>query len=348
MYWPTTTAKRLHLSPSGLGSEQEHDANANIIHAAESYDANLWATLTASTLTIWSYRPSQVVAALVRTQKSIEEYGANVRIRWKPDGLGIFVETDQSYLLLYAVKFVPQKQASVYSYIPSNGSGARSKITKELLAPSLSTLRSTFAPGPGEGSSLGEGKQLAIDIRFKLVLRMDAGLSTSVSTDDHLIVATKNPPALQCIPWPEDSSASSQRKGNPQTRTSVLSRLDWIVNEQQRDEKEDAAPIPPHIIDLVYSHEMDMYLFVTSDGRAYCAHLQMDSRTSIWRGHCFHGILDRRRRPSNLDPNERDSDPPKDLPLVSKGRCAAINARFSLLAVGLEDGTVAVYTFSST
>lgn len=343
MYWPTTTAKRLHLSPSGLNSEQ--DANAHIIHAAESYDADLWATLTASTLTIWSYRPSQVVAALVRTPKSIEEYGANTRIRWKPDGLGIFVETDQSYLLLYSVKFVPQKQASVYSYIPSNGSGARSKVTKELLAPSLSTLRSTFAPGPGEGSSLGEGKQLAIDIRFKLVLRIDAGLSTSVSTDDHLIVATKNPPALQCIPWPEDPSGP--RKGTPQTRTSILSRLDWIVNEhsQTQDEEKSQNTPAPHIVDLVYSHEMDMYLFVTSDGRAYCAHLQMDSRTSIWRGHCFHGILDRRRRPSNLDPNERDTAPSTNLAPENRGRCAAINARFSLLAVGLEDGTVTVYTF---
>lgn len=348
MYWPTTTARRLHLSPSGLASGEEFDSNPNIVHAAESYDADLWATLTASTLTIWSYRPSQVVAALVRTSKSIEEYGANVRLRWKPNGLGIFVETDQSYLLLYSIKFVPQRQASVYSYTPSNGSGSRSKTTKELLAPSISSLRSTFAPGPGEGSNLGEGKQLALDIYFKLVLRIDAGLSTSVSTDNHLIVATRNPPALQCIPWPEDPGNSNPRTSGPQTRTSVLSRLDWIISEHtltQGDSNEgsqEKTPSPPHIIDLVYSHEMDIYLFVTSDGRAYCAHMQMDSRTSIWRGHCFHGALDRRWRPSSTN---AEDIPSLSLSPDNKARCAAINARFSLLAVGLEDGTVSVYTF---
>lgn len=360
MYWPTTTARRLHLSPSGLhpgtaqggtegGAKGIAPDNHRILHIARSYDGGLWASLTADTLSVWGIRPSQVLASLVRTPRSLHDYGANTRLHWNADGLGVVVETDQSYLLLYSLRFLPQRQAHVYSYIPSNGSGARGRVAKELLAPSLATLRSTFAPGPGEGSDLGEGKRLAIDLRFKLVLRIDAGLASSVSTDDYLVVSTQSPPAVQCIPWPEEPSTSSSpgasTKGNPQTRTTVLSRLDWLIQEEDGQEIQEKGAT--HVVSMVYSHEMDIFVWITSDGRAYCTHVQMDSRTSIWRGRCFHGAPTRRRRSSAMKLPDEEAKAEMAVPLApgQRSRCAAINARFSLLAVGREDGVVSIYTF---
>lgn len=102
-------------------------------------------------------------------------------------------QTDKSYLLLYSLHTLPPGQSRIYSYVPSTGSGAKSKTTKEPLAPSLASLRASFAPGAGEGAGtaaselqggnaseavgLAEGRQLALDIRFHLVLRIDAGLA---------------------------------------------------------------------------------------------------------------------------------------------------------------------------
>lgn len=312
MYWPTTTAKRLHISPAGLdkliGERSNHNRNGkadeeahspeassssstqNIVHIARSRNGHLWAAISADTLSIWNSRPTQVVAALVRTPISLVEYGQNIRVQWTEDGLGLVIETDQSFLLLYNVVVLPEKESQIYSYIPSNGSGAKSRVTNESLAPSIASLKSSFASGAGEGTGAmagelkgvdgggtqtpGEGKQAGLDIRFKLVLRIDAQLACTATTREHLIVATKSPPAIQCIPWPERNSS----QGGVQTRTSLMDRLDWLLAAQVDDEEEKTEAV--YAKQILHSRAMDMYVWLTSDGRAYCASLEMDSRVS--------------------------------------------------------------------
>lgn len=197
MYWPITTARRLHLSPSGLDKTRIEDSAADegadeerIVHFGRSRNGHLWAAVSAKTLSVWNTRPSQAIAALVRTRRSLKEYGNNTRVSWNEDGLGIVVETDQSYLLLYTLVFLDEP---IYSYVPSTGSGAKSK-NKEPYAPNPAALSTSFAAGPGEGTGAmatelrgagnmagsqgpGEGEQTTAEIRFKLVLRIDAGLS---------------------------------------------------------------------------------------------------------------------------------------------------------------------------
>lgn len=116
---------------------------------------------------------------------------------------------------------------------------------------------------------------------------------------------------------------------------------------------------------MYYSRAMDLYVWISSDGRAYAATLQVDTRTCIWKGRCFYGAPPRpSRRPSMklktvLDavPEEGEADevspigqaasPPglPDLPEEQVVRTAAINAKMSLLAVGRVDGTVVIYSF---
>lgn len=417
MYWPTTTARRLHLSPAGLhgdhitartedvvevqaiGAPLDADAdnkraevrgdeaaagpstprltsnNASsapssplserIVHVARSRHGHLWAALTADTLSIWSVRPAQTLAALVRTPKSIVEYGANVRLHWNTNGRGIVVETSQNYLLLYTLHALPPRHSQIYSYIPSTGSGARSRSTKEPLAPSLASLRTSFTPGPGEGQGtaaeelqgssvnsavgLGDGRHLALDIRFHLVLRIDAGLSAILCTDDYLIVFTKAPPAVQCIPWPDDGSLDAGERPKRTTRTTLVERLDWILTSGLEDHVQ-----TPFVTAASYSEHLNLYVFISSDGRAYSAQLEMDTRTAIWRGKCFHGAPRKARKSVVSDVSnslilEADADASKDaihsLTTEEQAITISINARFSLLAVGLRNGVVQVYTY---
>lgn len=199
-------------------------------------------------------------------------------------------------------------------------------------------------------------------------------------TNAYLIVATKTPPAIQCIPWPEDPSTSSNG-ARPTTRTSLLGRLDWIIKDKTADPASNASSseAPVHIREIYHSRAMDVFVWLTSDGRAYSANLELDSRTSIWRGKCFHGEPRRRRRRSSAfrhepllseaaEPQSAISDASINMSVDGDGEeneepgsygvgenatllpqeralCASINAKFSLISIGLQDGTVAMYNY---
>ncbi|KAK0557552.1 WD40 repeat protein [Tilletia horrida] len=318
MYWPTSAARVLTLN--GAGSPPHP-----IIAIARSRSGAYWASLTAASLTIWSTRPCQIVAAVHRTQRSIDEYGANTAFSFKPDGSAIIVETDASFALLYDIVFTPSpggsgSTSSIYSYTPSSGSGSKS-AKKESYAPTPTALRTSFQPEAGElvgsnvtsaGSELskagvgGNSPNEVVEISFRLVLRIDAGLSCALPIDSHMLVSTLTPPAIQAIPWPDQDNST--------TKTTSQSS---VINEEQ-------------VTSLVHSRAMNTFIWITEEGRAYSTSLTMDTKRPSWRGKCFHGAQNRSKT--------------NDFVPACK---AAINARFSLLTVGLEDGTLRIYAYRS-
>ncbi|KAN0063340.1 WD40 repeat protein [Thecaphora frezii] len=407
MYWPTSSAKRLHLSPSGLdrssaiadpgpshhvagdgdylphasGSRSPPPAvgasphDEHLVQLARSRNGQMWAALHPRTISIWQTRPAQAVAALTRTAKSVQEYGKNVRIEWRPDGRALLVETDKSFLLLYNLVFL-YPSSGIYSYIPASGSGTKSKSKiGEALAPGPSSLKNSFAPGAGESAAAGDlglsglvGE--ACELRFRLVVRIDAGLQWATSIETHMLVSTISPPAVQCIRWPDDGPDAPPRRddvSSPRTATSLIGSLDWMTSTPPADSD------VPYIGKILYSRPMDVFVWVASDGRVYAAHLDLADRHRPWQGYCFHGARPRRRRSSantaghlsrtnsirsevseegsqslgrrlEDDPEAASEAPP---PLPADQRCTAvsINAKFSLIAVGLQDGTIAVYNY---
>lgn len=433
MYWPTACAERIHLSPSGLDrpatflcfdkdaaqqlpspqSAHPESAAQQTIQVARSRNAMMWATLSNTTISIWSSRPAQVVAALVRTPQSIADYGNNTRIEWRPDGKALLVQTDLNFLLLYSI-LDRHPASSIYSYVPPSGSGSRSSMG-ELLAPNPNALRSSFAPGAGESAAapdlgLGGLAGQACQLRFRLVLRIDAGLRFATSTETHMLVSTTSPPAVQCIRWPDDNpDAPPPNYNDPlvRTRTSLASQLNWFTASTSGDPASDEKQhTQVHISHITYSRSMDVFVWISSDGRAYVANLDLlAQRSSPWTGRCFHGAPPKsRQRPSatverasealqvprpvqshpqrstatgsvqgeawskqsaepqpgdgahaqaNGDPHLHENangGPPSlptvaDLPSDQHATSVSINARFSLIALGLADGTVAIFTY---
>lgn len=434
MYWPTACAERIHLTPSGLdhpatflrfdkdAAQQLHSpdlgrhgsADERIIQIARSRNGMMWAVLSATTISIWSARPAQTVAALVRTPQSMADYGNNTRIEWRPDGRALVVQTDLSFLLLYNLVYLNPGSSS-YSYIPFSGSGSRSHAG-ELLAPNPHALRSSFAPGAGESAAAGDpglgglaGE--ACELRFRLVLRIDAGLRFATSTETHMLVSTTSPPAVQCIRWPDDDpNAPAPDVKDPliRTRTSLAAQLSWFISCSKAEQ--DSAEEQVQISHITYSRPMDVFVWITSDGRAYVANLDLLAEgSSPWSGRCFHGAPKHRKRrsstvarPSNSvespaaehvkagaatakeagyvgtdahpaqlaaaynaaerrnssDQTSAQADlssdqngsawalpPVADLPLEQHATSVSVNAKFSLIALGLVDGTVAVYNY---
>lgn len=140
-----------------------------------------------------------------------------------------------------------------------------------------------------------------------MVIKVDAGIGRALALDEELVVATQKPAAVQCIRWSPDSTGK-------QTSTELFSKMDWL-------------PKKTTVTEMIHDRPMNLSTWVTSDGSAYAVQRLTPSKDSespqkLFRGYGFH-------TPENTD---------------LYAMKAAINARFSLVAVGCADGTIHVYT----
>jgi RAB6A-GEF complex partner protein 1 len=169
--------------------------------------------------------------------------------------------------------------------------------------------------GVDEGAGLRE-----VTVRFRRAIKIDAGINAALALDDELLVSTAKPPAVQCIRWLPDETGS-------QTSAELLSKMDWISKRSS-------------IANMVYDRAMSLSVWVALDGRAYA-------------------VQRVRYRPSSSASLEELTEQGKALPTNHKlfqGYCfhepaseglgavgAAINARFSLLAISCMNGEIHVY-----
>ena len=161
--------------------------------------------------------------------------------------------------------------------------------------------------GPGEGPGVRD-----VSVRFRMVIKVDAGIESALALDEELVVATRKPAAVQCIRWTPDSSGS-------QTSTELLSRMAWVDKKVT-------------ITEMTHDRPMNLSTWITSDGKAYAVQRTPNGQPNgengeldpkkLFKGHCFHN------------------------PQGENGHAkrAVINARFSLIAVGCADGSIQVYT----
>lgn len=236
---------------------------------------------------------------VVRSNKSLASYGPNVALLVRPDSAIFVVQTTRGYLITYTL--VTDPDGRVYKpYFANNTSGQARR---------QSNFRSTRGQGgdrilwgPGEGGGVRE-----VSIRFRMVIKVDAGIGKALALDEELVVATQKPAAVQCIRWTPDSSGK-------QTSTELFSKMEWL-------------PKKTTVTEMVHDRPMNLSTWITSDGKAYAVQRLPPSKDTeapqkLFRGYSFHS---------------------PDKPELYAAK-AAINARFSLVAVGCADGTIHIYT----
>lgn len=170
MYWPHGISRKVHLSPTGLNNSSS-SSGEEILSTSRTRTASHFLTLTRSTLGIFSVKPIQSIAGLVRTKRSLEEYGSNQTADFNPEADVIIITTDQHFVLIYHL-VKPNHTASsgnvstdsIYSYAPSAAqsghvrslsqsltlSSINGKKKASLYAPSSVSLNSSFKSGSGE------------------------------------------------------------------------------------------------------------------------------------------------------------------------------------------------------
>ena len=240
----------------------------------------------------------------MRSESSLKSYGINVDLLLRPDSAIFVVRTSLGYLITYSL--ATDSESRVYKpYFTSHTNVQRRRQshwgTPGHVAPDQ------FLWGPGEGRGVSD-----ISVRFRMVIKVDAGIESALALDEEVVVATRKPAAVQCIRWTPDSSGS-------QTSTELLSKMAWLGKKVT-------------IKETTNDRSMNLSTWVTSDGKAYAVQRTPNGQPNpetgeldpkkLFKGHCFH-----------VPQGPHDH-----------AKHAVINARFSLIALGCADGAVRVYT----
>lgn len=206
----------------------------------------------------------------------------------KPDASIVVVQTSNGFLVTYSIVVDPDSR--VYQQIHDVGSQRKPAGTDSLI---LEQERAGFRE---------------VNIKFRMVIRIDAGIAAALALDREVVVATKKPPAVQCIKWTPNDAGK-------QTSTELTNRMGWMQKGSD-------------ITEMVYDRAMSLAVWITGSGTAYAVQRLPDSpnvsegNQRLFRGYGFHTADGRGTAATK----------------------AAINARFSLLAIGCVEGEIHVYT----
>ncbi|KAI8993372.1 RIC1-domain-containing protein [Pilobolus umbonatus] len=277
MYWLNGIASQLSLDCTVNRSKNEKKEDLDIISVQPCPNASMFITVTRTAFYVWSIKPITVLSFIKRTEKHILEFGENMNSIWKPDTSAFVIQTTKNFLLLYTL--ISYDQPSFEFNFPSSPHA--------------------FVTGPGEGK--GPRTLLA---RFKLTIKVDAGIACCTSDDDYLILATHSPWAIQYVSW------------NPQlhgSHTFLMSKL-GIMNTT--------------VVKMEFNKQMDRSVWISNEGGVYYVKNTISGNkarqsiedTMIWSGVCFH----------------RDTK--------NKPTCVSFNPAFSLVAIGTSSGTIYVYS----
>jgi hypothetical protein len=254
------------------------------------------------------FKPAVILAVVVRSESSLGSYGTNVNLLLRPDSAILVVHTSLGFLVTYSL--AADAESLVYKAgFPSHTNVQRRRQSH--IGDPGHVAPDQILWGPGEGLGICD-----VNVRFRMVIRVDAGIESALALDDELVVATRKPAAVQCIRWSPDSA------GN-QTSTEILSRMAWLEKKIT-------------IREMTHDRPMNLFTWISSDGKAYAV-----QRTSagpsqseaaepaepaepkkLFKGYCFH-----------VPQGEHDH-----------AVCCVINARFSLIAAGCADATIHVYS----
>ncbi|KAF8139997.1 RIC1-domain-containing protein [Boletus edulis] len=337
MYFPTSAARQLSSVPTLPDVPLE-----NILSLEPSPRKSLFCALSRHAITVWRVRPSTPLAYLARSETSLKEHGDNLAVTWSPDGSRIVIQTTLSHLVLVMVDCIPDVARS-------------------------------FLAGPGEGLSLQ-----SLTLSFEGVIRAEGQVLSVSPRKHHLAFSTSAPPAIQRIPWPSYDDADAE---NDRSRKSLFGYDTWILNDHELPWLVDSDVTVKKILYSISGVET----WITSDGRAYFVRLEENSQTEEtgkgepddgdpegdgsettenkifplnglgslqnehrWRGTCIHSFeVPRWVQKSRHIESDGSSTGASTYEEPRRAVEVAVNARFSLVAIGTDSGTIEFTAFPS-
>ncbi|KAI6045080.1 RIC1-domain-containing protein [Pisolithus marmoratus] len=338
MYFPTSAARQLCTIPA------LPDAKAEALLCIEPNPRkSLFCALTRSELTVWRVRPSAPLAHLERSETSLNKHGENVAATWSPDGSRIVIQTTRPYLVLVTIEYVPENFAY---HAPEIVQGTQRK----------------FLSGPGEAQALQ-----SLSLAFEGVIRTDGNVASVLACKHYMLFSTASPPAVQRIPWPAYDDSDS---GGRPVKGTFVGYNTWALNDEELPWLVD----PDVTVTEIQRPVGGVETWITSDGRVYFVRLQENKNSDsasdeedvvgfgetsslqeghpgssrdhqhYWQGTCVHHYEVPRwvQKSRQVERGSSDRSAYVDPRRATK---VAVNARFSLIAVGTLSGNVEFTAF---
>lgn len=239
-----------------------------------------------------------ILTSVIRTIKSLRNYGPNVGLLIRPDADLLVVQTAHGHLITYSLIYEPGPR--VYQTLLADNTKHRRRNSISGRGKYTLKAKGSVTEGGGEAHSAR--------LQFRMVIRLDAGISKALALEHELVVITKEPAAVQCIRWSPDRSGA-------QFSTQLLAEMTWLEGNRT-------------LSDVVFDRPMNLFAFVSDGGRAYAVQRNSNGGSGVkppsalFDGHIFHV-------------------PQHDGDIAVK---AAINSRFSLIALGCYDGSISLYS----
>ncbi|KAG0227961.1 hypothetical protein BGW41_003585 [Actinomortierella wolfii] len=288
MYWATGSARVLAVEPSLLKLDKADEEELEVVlpsqHEQQQSHQQQHSHPQETHAQIQSRIVKQVGSGIVGIARN--EQGT----MWATitrESVQLWVHrTDQSFLHLYKIGPNGNEAGACYQYSNSK----------------------SYAMGPGEGVGFPD-----LAIKFKMTIKMEAGVSCLLSLENEIVVATQRPPAIQLIPW----------TGKVNVKTVLIRQLNFLLDKTVT------------IVSMSRFARSTTQIWCTSDGKAYIAYYtpiikesgspsSTNSDGESWYGFCFHG------NPEGFD--QQDA-----------GVVAASNPTYNLLAIGTRGGDVRLY-----
>lgn len=218
-----------------------------------------------------------------RSENSLKNYGCNQTILLRADAAIVIVQTLRGYLITYSI--ATDQGSKVYQQKFANN--RRHSLARQLDIDEVSSIRE-------------------VSLRFRVAIKIDAGISKVLALENELMIATTRPAAIQLIRWTPDGTGR-------QTSTELLSRVPWFSKKAG-------------VVDMVYDRAMSIFLWITTEGEVYAVQRKDEA--------------ERARDPKAVFKGHRIHTPENGSQIALK---AAVNARFSLFAISCISGEIYIY-----
>lgn len=229
------------------------------------------------------------------------------------------VTTSLGNVLTYSIpKSTSAKEVAVFTYSDNS----------PLFIYEGQLIRTAF-PGPGEAAGVQE-----MFLQFKMIIKIESGLSVATALDNDLMIATKTPPAVQLVRWNANEEHTHEKEQERcetgkshvfkhHTFTVILDQLSWISCHYQSQQSQ-----IPMIIHSIWNKPMRLFIWILSDGTVWVVTMKstldiQDRDEQVFDGHRLHK--------------------PDSVSMEGFATCAEVNARFSLVAVGCSSGRIYLY-----
>ncbi|KAH3668705.1 hypothetical protein OGAPHI_002459 [Ogataea philodendri] len=244
-----------------------------------------YVVLTYRSIYLFDSRTNSPIAAHIRSNNSLDEYGRNLKIKRSPNGKQFAVETSKNMLLIFTLKSeLSDELLTIFNTegkIIQNGLPVIAEVVENANSPE--NLVKTFINVLLSGNNM-ELPNYDYGLRLKLVLNVQSPLADyCFSSNGHLLLVNSKPHAFQTIqlasaPSQSDIDAKDQGK---HIKFILVEELEWYHADSTTRE-------------LFYNFEMGCFVWLNEAGDCWLVQKRGGADNVEFVGKQIHSSLDGR------------------------------------------------------